>query len=947
MGVSTGTPTGTAVGSATEMRDDQPNDRALPKAYDPRAVEARWYVWWEEQGFFQASGDPEDPRKPYTIAIPPPNVTGSLHMGHACRVTFEDVLIRHKRMQGRDALWIPGTDHAGIATQVVVERLLRREGLSRHDLGRERFLERVWAWKETSGGTILRQLRKMGASCDWSRERFTMDEGLSRAVREAFVRLYEEGLVYRGTRLINWCVSCRTALSDLEVDNEEGVQGELFDFAYPLEDGNGEVVVSTTRPETMLGDTAVAVHPEDERYRHLHGQYVRHPFLNRRIPIITDAELVDPEFGTGVVKVTPAHDPNDFATGKRHGLEEVSILNLDGTLNDRAGPFAGMERFAARKAVTTALEQKGLARGRRPHTMTLPRCQRCATVVEPLISTQWFVEMAPLAAPAIEAVERGAIRILPEEWEKTYFHWLRNIQDWCISRQLWWGHAIPAWYCPEGHVTVAREAPTRCTECGSETLRQDEDVLDTWFSSALWPFSTLGWPEETVDLARYYPTDDMETGYDILFFWVARMIMMGLHFTGQVPFRRVLLAGLVTDERGEKMSKVKGNVIDPLDVIGGASIEQLVEKARRGGATERGVAYLKKTYPEGFQAYGADALRMTLLSYSPRAKRIALSLKRVEGYRNFTNKLWNAARYTLLKLEGTGAIASGRPPEVRHLANRWILSRLDRALTSVRRGLEDYRLDEASGALYHFVWDELCDWYLEWSKPLLAEEAAPEVREETASTLAHVLESTLRALHPMMPFVTEEIWQRVPRAKEAFPESIMLARYPEPGCEGRIDEAAEAAARRFQAVVSAVRTVRAEHEIPRSRPLEAIARHPDPSVCEMLRAHRNEAEFLFRGTLHVEEGREEGGVPPRTAISVVEGVTVLVPLEGLVDFHRERERLERELKKLDKELSGLEARLSNEAFLSKAPPEVVDKQRAQREALKQKRSRIQEALQNV
>ncbi len=928
-----------------DNQEAQRAEQSLPKAYDPRNVEPRWYAWWEEQGFFQASGRADDPRPTYTIAIPPPNVTGSLHMGHACRVTFEDVLTRHKRMQGYDALWIPGTDHAGIATQVVVERLLRREGRSRHDLGREKFLERVWQWKEESGGTILRQLRKLGASCDWSRERFTMDEGLSRAVREAFVRLYEEGLIYRGTRLINWCVSCHTALSDLEVENQEGVQGELFDFAYPLEDGSGEVVVSTTRPETMLGDTAVAVHPEDERYRHLHGKFARHPFVDRLIPVVTDAELVDPEFGTGVVKVTPAHDPNDFATGKRHGLEEISILNLDGTLNEHAGPFAGMERFEARKAVMAALEAKGLVRGRRPHQMTLPRCQRCASVVEPMISTQWFVRTEPLARPAIEVVERGEIRILPEEWTKTYFHWLRNIQDWCISRQLWWGHAIPAWYCPEGHVTVARQTPERCGECGSTSLRQDEDVLDTWFSSALWPFSTLGWPEETVDLSRYYPTDDMETGYDILFFWVARMVMMGLHFTGQVPFRRVLLGGLVTDERGEKMSKVKGNVIDPLDVIGGATLEQLLDKARRGGAAERGVEYLRRTYPEGFQAYGADALRMTLLSYSPRAKRIALSLKRVEGYRNFTNKLWNAARYALMKLEGTEARASGTPPAAEHLANRWILSRFAAALGTAGRGLEDYRLDEASGALYHFVWDELCDWYLEWSKPLLGEEADAATRAETRAVLVHVLEGTLRALHPMMPFVTEEIWQRVPKAEDAFPESVMLARYPEPERDGRPDAEAEAMAARFQGVVTAIRTVRAEHEIPRSRPVEAIVRSPSADVRAMLERHRAEAEFLFRGQLGIEAGGQDDAVPARTAVSVVEGVTVLVPLEGLVDFDKERERLQRELRKVDKELKGLQARLQNEAFLQKAPAEVVEKQRAQRDALLEKQARLQAALQ--
>ena len=653
----------------------------MPKQYSPTEVEARWYEFWETSGFFSASEDPDDHRQTYTLAIPPPNVTGSLHMGHACRTTFEDVLCRHKRMQGYNTLWVPGIDHAGIATQVVVERQLKREGLTRHDLGREKFIERVWQWKEESGGRILQQLRKMGASCDWPRTKFTMDPDMVRAVREAFVRLYEEGLIYRDTRLVNWDVESQTVLSDLEVEQEENVEGEMFDFAYPLADGHGEVVVSTTRPETMLGDTAVAIHPNDERYKHLHGKFVRHPFVDRLIPVILDPELVDPEFGTGVVKVTPAHDPNDFATGKRHGLEEINILNHDGTLNENAGPFQGLERFEARGAVEIELGNRGLARGKKKHMMTLPRSQRSGTVVEPMISTQWFVKMEPLADPAIKAVEDGAIQILPAEWTKTYFHWLRNIQDWCISRQLWWGHPIPAWYCEQcDHITVSREDPTACGGCGSSAIRQDDDVLDTWFSSGLWPFSTLGWPDDTLSLRRFYPTQDMETGYDILFFWVARMIMMGLHFMGEVPFTRVLLAGLVTDERGEKMSKVKGNVVDPLDVIYGATGEELLAKAEKAGAKKAGLKYLKSTYPDGFVAYGADALRMTLLSYSPQSRRIALSIKRIEGYRNFANKLWNASRYALMRLEDSSTRATQECPSPKSLANRWVLSRLYKAL---------------------------------------------------------------------------------------------------------------------------------------------------------------------------------------------------------------------------------------------------------------------------
>ena len=912
----------------------------LPKAYDPRDTEPRWYRFWEENGLFSASADPSDKRPAYTIAIPPPNVTGSLHMGHACRTTFEDVLIRYHRMLGRNTLWLPGTDHAGIATQVVVERQLAREGKTRHDLGRPAFLEKVWEWKGESGGRILQQLRVLGASCDWSRERFTMDEGLSRAVRHAFVSLYREGLIYRDTRLVNWDVQSQTVLSDLEVENEENVQGEMFDFAYPLE-GGGEIVVSTTRPETMLGDTAIAVHPDDPRYSALHGRFALHPFVNRKVPIITDAVLVDPKFGTGAVKITPAHDWNDFATGKRHKLEEINILNKDGTLNEQAGPFAGQDRFVARKAVKAKLKELGLARGERAHVLTLPRSQRSNSIVEPLISTQWYVKMKPLAAPAIAAVEDGRTKIIPEHWEKTYFHWMREIQDWCISRQLWWGHTIPAWYCDAcGHTHVAMEAPSQCDKCKG-ALTQDEDVLDTWFSSGLWPFSTLGWPEKTPDLARFYPTSDMETGYDILFFWVARMMMLGLHFMGDVPFKRVLLSGLVTDERGEKMSKVKGNVIDPRDVISGATLEHLIATAEKNGAKDSGIEYLRKTYPEGFAAYGADALRYTLLSYSPYTTKIALSIKRIEGYRNFANKLWNAARYALINLADSSAVATQKRPAAEAFANQWILSRLHAATTTAHRAISDYRLDEASGALYHFVWHELCDWYLELAKPLLAGSEAA-VASETRNTLVHVLETALRLLHPMMPFITEEIWQRVPKHAAAG-QSIMVASYPDAERDALRNETVERDMQVLQAVIVAARAIRSERDIHPRVALPLHLRTDDTRVRGLLSREQTAINSLCNAQVVVEalQGTESSST---SATSVAEGVTLVVPLEGLIDPAKERERLTRQLQKLDKDAAALEKKLGNEGFIARAPADVVAKDRERLSELGKAREQLSAAL---
>lgn len=916
----------------------------LSKAYDPRETEPRWYQFWEDNGYFTASAAPDDKRTPYTIAIPPPNVTGSLHMGHACRITFEDVLIRYQRMQGRNALWIPGTDHAGIATQVVVERQLARENLTRHDLGRPAFIERVWQWKGESGGRILRQLRVLGASCDWSRERFTMDEGLSRAVRHAFVQLYDEGLIYRATRLVNWDVKSQTVLSDLEVESEENVQGEMFDFAYPIE-GGGEIVVSTTRPETMPGDTAIAVHPEDPRYTHLHGKFALHPFVDRKVPIITDAELVDPKFGTGAVKVTPAHDWNDFATGKRHKLEEINVLNKDGTMNENAGPFMGLDRFKARKEIKQQLKDRGLARGERAHTLTLPRSQRSGTVVEPMISTQWYVKTKPLAEPAIAAVEQGKTKIIPEHWEKTYFHWMREIQDWCISRQLWWGHTIPAWYCQAcEHTHVALEAPSVCERCGGAVV-QDEDVLDTWFSSGLWPFSTLGWPDKTPDLARFYPTDDMETGYDILFFWVARMMMMGIHFMGEVPFKRVLLSGLVTDERGDKMSKVKGNVLDPLDVISGATIEHMVETAQKNGAKDSGIDYLRKTYPEGFAAYGADALRYTLLSYSPYTTKIALSIKRIEGYRNFANKLWNAARYALMNLEGSSARAEQKRPDAVAFANRWILSRLAAAIETTHGAIGEYRLDEAANALYQFVWRELCDWYLELAKPLLATPDNPALVNETRAVLVHVLETSLRVLHPMMPFITEEIWQRVPKLASAT-ATIMTTPYPQVERDALRAPDVEREMTVLQAVIVAARAIRSERDIHPRIALPLQLRSDDAQTLSVLTREQNAIASLCNAEVKAEalQGAESHR---NAATSVAEGVTVVVPLEGLTDPGKERERLTRQLQKLEKEYAATDKKLSNAGFVARAPAEVVAKDRERLLELASAREQLTAALERL
>ncbi|MGZ3422132.1 MAG: valine--tRNA ligase [Polyangiales bacterium] len=902
----------------------------LAKTYDPCDVEGRWYPRWVEKGLFEAKDDPSRAKESFCIVIPPPNVTGSLHCGHALFATIQDIYTRQARMDGKNALWLPGVDHAGIATQVVVERLLKREGTDRHALGRAKFLQRVWAWKEQSGGTIDNQLKILGSSLDWKRHRFTMDPHMSRAVREAFVRLYEEGLIYRAERLVNWSIGSQTVLSDLEVESEEE-DGELFEFAYEVADAPGEsIIVATTRPETMLGDTAVAVHPDDERYKHLVGKMLRHPFVDRRIPIIADSILVDPAFGTGAVKVTPAHDFNDFATGKRHQLPMINIINKDGTLNDNAGPFAGLERFKARKEVKKKLEELGFAKGTKKHRLNVPRDARTGTVVEPMLSEQWYVKADVLAKPAVEAVTSGKTVIVPEEWTKTYMHWMTNIQDWCISRQLWWGHQIPAWHCAKcKHITIARVDPTACEVCKSSEIKQDDDVLDTWFSSGLWPFATLGWPDENAPaLKTFYPTTIMETGFDILFFWVARMMMFGLHFMKEVPFKKIYLHGMVTDEKGDKMSKVKGNVIDPLDVVYGIELEPLVGKIKDGGATDAALKNVRTTYPQGIPAYGADALRWTLATYPPQQRKIPLSIKRIEGGRFLCNKLWNATRFALPLIEATSQADLDTPPVPTTLADRWIVSRLSATATEVQRAIDEFRLDEATTALYRFFWNELCDWYLEIVKPILSprEGAVDEVAARTTrATLARVLEATLRLMHPFIPFVTEELWQKLPKPSGS-PESIVVAGWPKPQNFPR-DEAAEREMESLQAAITSVRTIRTEHGISPAIPVHVRLATANASLRALLKAQSTSVRTLAR-IEPLELPETDLARPAGFATSPAGEISVQVLLRGLVDADHENTRIDREIGKAKKDLEATNKKLSLPSFVDKAPPEVVAEARA-------------------
>ncbi|MBI5441050.1 MAG: valine--tRNA ligase [Deltaproteobacteria bacterium] len=878
--------------------------------YDPHSIEEKHYEEWVRRGYFHA--DPASSKPPFSIVIPPPNVTGSLHMGHALNNTLQDVLVRYKRMDGFEALWMPGTDHAGIATQNVVERMLAAEGTSREELGREGFVERVWRWRAESGGTIIRQLRRLGASCDWERERFTMDEGLSRAVREVFCRLYEEGLIYRGDYITNWGPRCHTALSDLEVEHEDA-QGRLWYIEYRLKDGSAALIVATTRPETMLGDTAVAVSPEDERYAGTIGKTLVLPLVGREIPVIADA-AVDPAFGTGAVKVTPSHDPNDFAMAERHNLPHVVVIGKDGRMTEAAGAeYAGLDRYDARKKVLEALKAQGLLLKEDAHAHAVGHCYRCRTVVEPLVSRQWFVKIKPLAEVALKAVEEGRTRIVPEQWEKTYFRWMEGIRDWCISRQIWWGHRIPAFTCEAcGELTVARADPTACPKCGSPNLARETDVLDTWFSSGLWPFSTLGWPDRTPELARFYPTSVLVTGFDILFFWVARMMMMGLKFMGDVPFRDVYIHALVRDEKGEKMSKTKGNVIDPLEVIA---------------------------------EYGADAFRFALMAFAAQGRDVKLSKERIAGYNRFVNKIWNATRFALMNLTDFDPEATEVGPGELLPQDRWIVGRLRSAVADVRRGLDGYAFNEAASAAYQFVWHEFCDWYIEMSKrPLYG--ASPRARLAAQQTLVRVLDGVFRLLHPLMPFVTEELWSRLPwpRYLGERPESLVIARFPTPG-EYAEDEAASARVEVVRSAVSAIRNVRGEMNVPPSRKVPACFQGGEGAL-EVLRAEA-EALAALAGLERVEFLAPGAPKPPKSAAGVAAGVEIFLPLEGIIDFAEEERRLRKEIEKLETEEGRIAGKLRNPQFTEKAPPAVVEKEKARASELGETLTKLRANLERI
>ncbi|MBF0108299.1 MAG: valine--tRNA ligase [Magnetococcales bacterium] len=925
------------------------SESELSKTYDPSGVEKRLYRIWEERGYF--TPDLNGRGAPYCIMIPPPNVTGSLHMGHAFQDTIMDALTRYHRMRGDRTLWQPGTDHAGIATQMVVERQLEAEGKSRHDLGREAFEARVWQWKGQSGGTIVGQLRRLGASCDWSRERFTMDRELSHAVTEVFVRLYEAGLIYRGKRLVNWDPVLRTAVSDLEVLSEKEA-GHLWHLRYPLADGSGFLVVATTRPETMLGDTAVAVHPEDERYKGLVGAMVTLPLTGRLIPIIAD-DHVDPEFGSGCVKITPGHDFNDHAIGERHHLPVISVLAADATINENAPEvYRGLDRYEARRRVVADLESLGLLEKVEPHELMVPRGDRSRSVIEPLLTDQWFVRVAPLAQKAIAAVEEGRIRLVPAHWEKTYFEWMRNIQDWCISRQIWWGHRIPAWYGPDGHLFVCNCEETvyelAAEHYGSPVhLERDPDVLDTWFSSALWPFSTLGWPGATEELKTFYPTNCLVTGFDIIFFWVARMIMMGLEFTEEVPFRDVYITGLIRDAEGNKMSKSKGNILDPLDLIDGIDLESLVAKRTRDmmqpHLAERIEKATRREFPRGIPPYGADALRFTMASLATQGRDIKFDLGRIEGYRNFCNKLWNASRFVLMNShEGSERVlvVAG----VASIPDRWIRARLKRVTEAVRRAIEEYRFNDYAHHIYQFLWGVYCDWYLEMVKPVLyGDGIAEETRDMTRSTMLEVLETSLRLLHPLMPFITEELWLRVASRAGCAGSSIMLASWPE--AEG-LDAEEEAIEREMDwviEVVTTVRTIRAELELPPGKGLPLVVLGEE-SIIQRLKRHERIISVLAR----IDRWTRENEVPEgENATGVVGDLRLYIPLAGLMDVDAEMARLLKGSEKLARDLEQVEKKLANPSFLSRANPEVVTKERAKEGELKEKIHEMKEALRRL
>ena len=891
----------------------------MDKSYSPGDIEDRWYRNWEDNGWFAPAGGDQ----PYCIMLPPPNVTGRLHMGHAFQDTIMDALIRWQRMKGADTLWQPGTDHAGIATQMVVERKLLGEGKSRHDLGREKFVEAVWDWKEHSGDTIGRQMRRLGASVDWSNHRFTMDDELSEAVQLAFISLYEEGLIYRGKRLVNWDPVLHTALSDLEVVSAEE-QGSLWHIRYPRKDGNGCVVVATTRPETLLGDTAVAVHPEDGRYAGLLGQEVELPLTGRTIPVIAD-EYVDSEFGSGCVKITPAHDFNDYEIGKRHDLTLINVLDVDARLNDNAPEaYRGLDRFEARERVVEDLERLDLLEKIEDHKMMIPRGDRSHAVVEPYLTDQWYVRVEDLAKPAIEAVEDGRIEFVPANWSKTYFDWMHRIEDWCISRQLWWGHRIPAWYDPEGNIHVGNsenDARRRSGLSDDVALVQDDDVLDTWFSSALWTFSTLGWPEKTDYLERFYPGSVMVTGFDIIFFWVARMIMMGLKFMDDAPFRTVYIHGLIRDGHGQKMSKSKGNVLDPIDLIDGIDLERLVEK-RTTGLMQPQMApaiekLTRKEFPEGIPAFGTDALRFTFAALATTGRDIRFDLGRIEGYRNFCNKLWNAARFVLMQTEGRDAKVAAAPGVI----DRWIVSRMDRMITEVEQQFGDYRLDLAAQALYEFIWNEYCDWYLEFAKSTL-QSGSEDERATTRHTLLSVLETSLRTLHPIMPFITEEIWQRVKEPLGIEGETIMLSAFPAAGApEPRAEQDVEW----IKGVVQGVRRVRSELNLAPARPLDILFQ--SGGQADRDRQERFSGVLSQLARISSATWAADDTDTAQCAVALVGDLKVLIPLAGLVDVDEELARLNRQLERESADLRKSEGKLANSRFVENAPEAVVEQER--------------------
>ena len=896
----------------------------MDKSFEPSQIESKWYAQWEANGYFKPSGK----GTPYTIMLPPPNVTGTLHMGHAFQHTIMDTLVRYHRMRGYDTLWQLGTDHAGIATEMVVTRQLNAEGKQRSDFDRESFIERVWQWKKESGGTIGRQMRRLGVSGDWSREVFTMDEGPSKAVVETFVRLHEEGLIYRGQKLVNWDPVLKTAISDLEVLSEEE-DGSLWSIRYPLADGSGELVVATTRPETMLGDVAVAVHPEDERYAHLVGRTLKLPLSDREIPIIAD-DYVEKDFGTGCVKITPAHDFNDYAIGQRHNLPMINILTDDAQINDAAPEkYRGMDRYVARKAVLADLEEKGLLVETKKHKLQVPRGDRTGQVIEPYLTWQWFVKMDTLAPRGLELVEQGHVKFVPENWINTYRHWLGNIQDWCISRQLTWGHQIPAWYTDDGRIIVAHddaEAATLAAQQGyTGKLRRDDDVLETWFSSSLWSHSTLGWPDPQAQAERgfdrYLPTNVLVTGFDIIFFWVARMIMMTDHFTGQVPFKDIYMTGLIRDKDGQKMSKSKGNVLDPLDLIDGITLDELLAKRTRGlmqpKMAEKIEKATRKEFAEGIPAFGADALRFTFASLATHGRDIKFDLERCGGYKAFVNKLWNASRFVLMNL-GDGPVEKVAPTTE---AERWILTRLRDTLATVKEQLATYRFDLAAQALYEFTWNEFCDWFLELSKPALNSNDAAAVAS-TRYTLVHVLETLLRALHPLIPFVTEEIWQNVRPVLGIEGETIMLRPYPEAD-EVPADATATAEIEWVKGVLTGVRRIRAEMNIAPGKVIPLL--FADGDAADRARAAKFAAQIAFLG--RVESPVWVDGDEPAAAVAVVGGMRALIPLEGLIDVGAEKTRLAKEIARVEGEIRKCEGKLGNASFVANAPAEVVDQER--------------------